>query len=383
VTLHSGLSISVYNYRMESAALPLGQVVHGDCLQIMAQLPPDSVDLVFADPPYNLQLHQDLWRPNLTRVDGVTDAWDQFDGFAAYDTFTTTWLTACRRVLKPTGTLWVIGTYHNIYRVGTILQNLDFWILNNVVWVKTNPMPNFRGVRFTNSHETLIWAQKERGQRYTFNHRAMKALNDGLQMRSDWQLPLCSGRERLRIDGMKAHSTQKPLALLYRVLLSSTNPGDVVLDPFFGSGTTGEAAHRLGRHWIGIERDPRYVELARQRIAGLPPIPEPDVLQTINPRREPRLPFGALLENGLLIPGQSLFFGPDPTVTAVIQADGQLEWDNQRGSIHQIARLIHPGPGNGWTLWHYHDPNTGQSHPIDTLRKQLQASFENSLEETV
>ena len=365
---------------MESAALPLDQVLVGDSLQIIEQLPPESIDLIFADPPYNLQLRQDLWRPNLTRVEGVSDAWDQFTGFAEYDAFTTTWLTACRRVLKPTGTLWVIGTYHNIYRVGYILQNLDYWILNNVVWVKTNPMPNFHGVRFTNAHESLIWAQKERGQRYTFNHRAMKALNDGLQMRSDWHLPLCSGRERLRANGVKAHSAQKPLALLYRVLLASSNPGDIVLDPFFGTGTTGEAARRLGRRWIGIERDPQYAELARQRIAAVG-APSAEVLQTHNPRREPRLPFGMLLENGLLTPGQLLYFGRESAISAVIQADGQLQYGQQRGSIHQIARLLQPGPCNGLTLWYYHDPHSGQRQPIDHLRKQLQETFYSPLED--
>jgi modification methylase len=237
-------------------------------------------------------------------------------------------------------------------------------------------------VRFTNAHETLIWAQKERGQRYTFNHRALKALNDGLQMRSDWQLPLCSGRERLRVNGVKAHATQKPLALLYRVLLASSQPGDVVLDPFFGTGTTGAAARRLGRRWIGIERDPRYVAVARQRIAALPDSPPDEVLQTINPRREPRMPFGVLLENGLLEPGQTLYFGADSTASAVIQADGQLEYQHQRGSIHQIARLLQPGPANGWTLWYYVDPLSGQRHPIDTLRKQLQQSLNSPWRKT-
>jgi len=368
---------------MESPALPLDQVLIGDCIQVLQELPPESVDLVFADPPYNLQLTQSLWRPNLTQVNGVSDAWDQFTDFAAYDAFTNAWLTACRRVLKPTGTLWVIGTYHNIYRVGYILQNLDYWILNNIAWVKTNPMPNFHGVRFTNAHESLIWAQKERGERYTFNHRAMKSLNDGLQMRSDWHLPLCSGRERLRANGVKVHSTQKPLALLYRVLLASSSPGDVVLDPFFGTGTTGEAACRLGRHWIGIERDPQYAELARTRIESLEAAPPPESLHTFNPRREPRLPFGALLENGLLSPGQTLYFGADSTVSAQVQADGQLEYELQRGSIHQIARLIQPGPCNGWTLWHYADPLSGQRQPIDRLRKQLQETLISPLEEDV
>lgn len=356
---------------MDSTELPLDQVIAGDCLEVLARLPAESIDLIFADPPYNLQLHQDLWRPNLTRVEGVNDAWDQFEGFKEYDAFTSAWMSACRRVLKPTGTLWVIGTYHNIYRVGAILQNLGFWILNNVVWVKTNPMPNFRGVRFTNSHESLIWAQKERGQRYTFNHHAMKALNDGLQMRSDWHLPICSGRERLKFNGAKAHSTQKPRALLYRILLASSNPGDVVLDPFFGTGTTGEVARALGRRWIGIERDPHYVEMARQRIASAPESPAAEALYSRNPRREPRLPFGALIENGLLQPGQSLYFGAEGPQTALIMADGRLEYNGKRGSIHQTARLIHPGPCNGWQMWFYLDPHTNQRQPIDQLRQAL------------
>jgi site-specific DNA-methyltransferase (adenine-specific) len=258
----------MYNKGMEyPPGLPLDQVVQGNCIEILESLPENSIDLIFADPPYNLQLRQELLRPNRTRVDGVDDAWDHFESFAEYDAFTRAWLSACRRVLKPTGTIWVIGTYHNIYRVGTILQDLGFWMLNDVVWIKTNPMPNFRGVRFTNAHETLIWAQKQRHARYTFNHHAAKALNEEKQMRSDWLLPICSGKERLRVNGSKAHATQKPVALLYRILLSSSCPGDVVLDPFFGSGTTGVAARRLHRRWIGIERDPAYVELAHRRIA--------------------------------------------------------------------------------------------------------------------
>lgn len=356
---------------MDANQLPLDQVIEGDCLEVMAQFPPDSFDLIFADPPYNLQLRQDLWRPNLTRVEAVNDAWDQFSGFDEYDAFTAAWLSACRRVLKPTGTLWVIGTYHNIYRVGYILQNLGFWILNNVVWVKTNPMPNFRGVRFTNAHESLIWAQKERGQRYTFNHQAMKSLNDGLQMRSDWHLPVCSGRERLKLNGARAHSTQKPRALLYRVLLASSNPGNLVLDPFFGSGTTGEVAQALGRHWVGIERDPGYIELARQRIAAAPAEPPAGVLRTLNPRREPRIPFGALLENGLLRAGQTLYFGADGAQTALVLADGRVECNGKAASIHQAARMLHPGPCNGWQMWYYRDPHSGLRRPIDALRQTL------------
>lgn len=356
-------------------SLPLDRILAGDCLAVLPTLPAASVDLVFADPPYNLQLRQDLYRPNQTRVNGVNDAWDQFPDYAAYDRFTAAWLGECRRVLKPTGTLWVIGSYHNIYRVGAILQDLGYWILNDVAWIKRNPMPNFRGVRFTNAHETLLWAQKERGSTYTFNHQALKSLNDGLQMRSDWEIPICTGRERLKHNGGKAHATQKPLALLYRILLASTNPGDVVLDPFFGTGTTGAAARQLGRHWIGIEQDPGYIRLAEERIAALPESPPADVLHVPNPRREPRLPFGLLLENGLLQPGDVLTFGLDGQRTATVLADGCLLYEGERGSIHEIARRIQPGPVNGWNLWHYTDPQTGIRQPIDALRRKLRAAL--------
>ena len=368
-----------YNKRMPP--LPFDQVLAGDCLDILPTLPAESVDLVFADPPYNLQLRQELWRPNHTLVDAVDDEWDQFADFAAYDAFTRAWLSACQRVLKPTGTLWVIGSYHNIYRVGSILQDLGYWILNDLVWVKTNPMPNFRGVRFTNAHETLLWAQKARGLPYTFNHNAMKALNEDLQMRSDWYLPLCTGKERMKENGVKAHATQKPEALLYRVLLSSTNPGDVVLDPFFGSGTTGAAAVRLGRKWIGIERDLHYVELSRTRIAALPLAPvDPALLVMSNPRREPRLPFGALLEHDLLQPGQVLYFGRRGSTQATILADGSLEYAGQRGSIHKVACLLQSGPCNGWTLWYYLDPISGERISIDDLRKQLRELLNAQIE---
>jgi DNA modification methylase len=260
------MSVTSASPERGASILPLNSILHADCLEALESLPERSVDLIFADPPYNLQLQRDLWRPESTRVDAVTDAWDQFDDTAAYDGFTHAWMRACRRVLKDTGTLWVIGSYHNIYRVGKALMDEEFWILNDVVWHKSNPMPNFRGVRFTNAHETLLWAQKCRGARYTFHYRGMKQENGGIQMQSVWKLPICSGRERIRIDGAKAHSTQKPEALLRRIFLSSSNPGDVVLDPFFGSGTTGAVAKLLGRNWIGIERDAAYVEVARKRI---------------------------------------------------------------------------------------------------------------------
>src|SRR5580700_709386 len=249
-----------------------GRIVIGDCVAAMAALPAASVDLVFADPPYNLQLKGDLKRPDDSRVDAVDDDWDKFASFADYDAFTRAWLSACRRVLKPAATLWVIGSYHNIFRVGAILQDLGFWILNDVVWRKSNPMPNFRGRRFTNAHETLLWCAADREARYTFNYEAMKALNDELQMRSDWLIPICGGPERLKgDDGKKAHPTQKPEALLHRVLMASSRPGDIVIDPFCGTGTTGAVAKRLGRRFLGIERDPSYATLARQRIAAVRP----------------------------------------------------------------------------------------------------------------
>lgn len=357
---------------MSNTRLPLDQIIQGDCVEVLKSLPENSIDLIFADPPYNLQLRQELWRPNMTRVDAVDDEWDQFADFAAYDAFTEAWLRACRRVLKGTGTMWVIGTYHNIFRVGKLMQDLGYWILNDVVWVKTNPMPNFRGVRFANAHETLIWAQKERSSSYTFNYQAMKRLNGGKQMRSDWKLPLCSGEERLKIDGQKAHATQKPEALLYRVILASSNPGDVVLDPFFGTGTTGAVAKKLHRHWIGIERDETYVRLARERLAGVQPSEfEEDVFVFKSKRRRPRVPFGALLERGLLQPGQTLYFGPQGEIQAKILADGSLQWDGFVGSIHQVGSRIKNAPCNGWEHWYYRDPQTGQQRVIDELREQV------------
>jgi DNA modification methylase len=354
--------------------LPIDSILPGDCIDVLAQLPENSVDLVFADPPYNLQLSQELWRPNRTRVAAVNDEWDKFDSVEDYDRFTHLWLSSCRRVLKETGTLWVIGTYHNIYRVGAILQDLDFWILNDLVWVKTNPMPNFRGVRFTNAHETLIWAQKTKGAKYTFNHQSMKAINDDLQMRSDWTFPRCTGKERLRDNGTKVHSTQKPEALLYRVLLSSTNPGAVVLDPFFGSGTTGAVAKKLGRHFIGIERDESYIRIAHDRIAAVQQA-SADAVYLPEPRNKPRIPFGRLLENGLLQPGQTLFFVKDESFKATILANGYLQCGSLNGSIHSVAKSLFNGaPANGWECWLYEE--NGQRLLINTLRQTIQREKE-------
>ena len=307
---------------MAENRLPLDSILQGDCIETLNSLPEKSIDLIFADPPYNLQLSQELYRPNMTKVDAVDDGWDQFSDFKQYDTFTREWLSACNRVLKDTGTIWVIGSYHNIYRVGSIMQDLGFWFLNDVVWIKSNPMPNFRGVRFSNAHETLIWAQKKQGAKYTFNHHAMKSLNDDLQMRSDWEIPLCTGKERIKLNGEKAHSTQKPEALLYRVILSSSNPGDVVLDPFFGSGTTGAVAKKLHRHWIGIERDATYIEVANQRIASVDPGTDSDEMYFFPSRRDrPRVAFGKLLEAGLIQPGQELFFSKKKNKVAIVRAD--------------------------------------------------------------
>lgn len=354
-------------------SIPLNQIVHGDCIEILPALPANSVDLIFADPPYNLQLSKDLYRPNLTKVAAVDDGWDKFSDFQSYDEFTREWLSATQRVLKDTGTIWVIGTYHNIYRVGSIMQDLGFWILNDILWLKNNPMPNFRGVRFTNAHETMIWAQKSKGARYTFNHKSMKALNDDLQMRSDWALPLVTGKKRIRSNGTKAHSTQKPEALLYRVIMAASNPGDVVLDPFFGSGTTGAVAKKLGRKWIGIERDKKYIKVAQKRIDAVRPADKDALL--VEKRRQARVPFGALLENGLLRPGQSLYFAKNGT-RAKILSNGHLRCGAITGSIHSVARaLFENAPANGWDVWYYKDEN-GKKIVIDELREKLRTLSE-------
>jgi site-specific DNA-methyltransferase (adenine-specific) len=350
--------------------LPLDTILNADCREALSGLPEGSVDLVFADPPYNLQLSQDLYRPNMTRVQAVDDAWDQFDSLADYDVFTRAWLEGCQRVLKDDGALWVIGTYHNIFRIGAILQDLGYWILNDVIWLKSNPMPNFRGVRFTNAHETLIWACKSRGARYTFHHHAVKALNDELQMRSDWMLPICSGAERLKVDGRRAHSTQKPESLLYRVLLATTDPGDVVLDPFFGTGTTGAVALRLGRHYLGIESRAEYVALAQARLQGIEPESNlPDSLEVGDRRRSaPRVSVGSLIEAGLLRIGQALYFRGDRRQTARLRADGHLLLDGFEGSIHQAGRHLMGGsPCNGWEHWYFED-EAGGLRPLDELR---------------
>ncbi|HET9812355.1 MAG TPA: site-specific DNA-methyltransferase, partial [Sphingomicrobium sp.] len=354
--------------------LPFNVILEGDCVAEMARLPDRSVDMIFADPPYNLQLGGDLFRPEGGRVDAVDDDWDQFESFAAYDAFTRDWLVQARRVLKEDGSIWVIGSYHNIFRIGALLQDEGFWILNDIVWRKSNPMPNFRGTRFTNAHETLIWCARDDKARYTFNYRAMKALNEDLQMRSDWYLPICAGGERIKgADGAKAHPTQKPEALLYRILLACTKPGDVVLDPFFGTGTTGAVARRLGRRWIGIEREPAYVKVARERIASTLPLDE-SAMQTVADKREqPRVAFGLLVENGLVPPGTGLT-DAKRRWTANVRADGSIACEAHSGSIHKVGAALQGAPScNGWTFWHVAE--RGGLEPLDSVRQQYLSSL--------
>lgn len=350
-------------------------IIEGDSIEVLKALPGEYVDMIFADPPYNLQLDGDLHRPNNTRVDGVDHGWDKFSSFEAYDKFTRDWLTEARRVLKPNGTLWVIGSYHNIFRVGTALQDIGYWILNDVIWRKTNPMPNFRGRRFTNAHETMIWAGRDQKQKtYTFNYDVMKSLNDDLQMRSDWVLPICNGSERLKnADGAKAHPTQKPESLLHRVILAATNKGDLVLDPFFGTGTTGAVAKRLGRNWIGIERDPDYIKAATKRISKVRTIEEDCLAVTESKRAQPRIPFGTIVERGLLKPGNVLY-GPNERHAAKIRADGSLVCADATGSIHKIGAHVQGLEAcNGWTYWHF--KTRGKLKPIDLLRQQVRAEM--------
>ena len=356
-------------------AFPAETILQGDCLEELKTLPDRSVDLVFADPPYNLQLGGELLRPDNSKVDAVDDDWDRFESFATYDAFTRAWMGECQRVLKDDGALWVIGSYHNIFRVGAVLQDLGFWILNDIVWRKSNPMPNFKGTRFTNAHETLIWATKSRGgKRYTFNYDAMKMANDELQMRSDWTLPLCTGEERLKDEtGAKAHPTQKPEALLHRLIMASTRPGDLILDPFFGTGTTGAAAKRLGRRFIGIEREEAYARLAKERIGRVVPAAPEEVMVTGSKKSEPRIPFGQIVEAGLLRAGDILY-DPKGHHAAHVRADGSLVVGEVSGSIHKVGALVQSAPAcNGWTYWHFKS-DKGLA-PIDVLRARVRSQI--------
>ena len=359
---------------------PRDTIIAGDCIAAMDDLAPDSIDLVFADPPYNLQLESVLSRPDQSIVDGVDDAWDKFADFAAYDEFTRGWLTAARRVMKPEATIVVIGSYHNIFRVGAILQNLGFWILNDIVWRKANPMPNFRGRRFTNAHETMIWAARSsKVKNYTFNYEALKAGNDDSQARSDWFFPICTGAERLKdAAGRKAHPTQKPEALLTRILMAASNPGDVVLDPFFGSGTTGVVARRLHRHYIGLERDPGYIVAAQARIQAVEALPAAAVASVPTKRSEPRVAFASLVDTGLVAAGECLFDGRR-RFTALVRADGALALGSVIGSIHKIGALAQGLPAcNGWTYWHVE--RAGRLVLVDDMRASIRASMRQAAE---
>lgn len=329
----------------------LNKIILGDNIEVLNELPPKSVDLIFADPPYNLQLKNELYRPNQTRVDGVFDKWDKFDSMKIYDEFTEKWLKGCKRVLKDNGSIWVIGSYHNIYRVGAIMQNLGFWFLNDIAWIKTNPMPNFKGTRFNNAHETLIWASKNKDSRYTFHYKTMKTFNDDLQMRSDWHIPICSGTERIKYNGEKAHSTQKPAELLLRIILSTSNVGDIILDPFMGSGTTGAVAKRLGRNFIGIEKEKLYTEIATNRIDKIRPI-KTELLNYYLEIKPPKIPFGNLIEKGLIKIGEQLF-SRDKKHIAIVNANASLSLNGSVGSIHKVsANILKKQSNNGWTYWY-------------------------------
>ncbi len=349
----------------------LNTILKGDCVAALDALPDNSVDLIFADPPYNLQLNGDLHRPDQSMVDAVNDHWDQFESFAAYDAFTRAWMLAARRVLKPSGSIWVIGSYHNIFRVGSIMQDLGFWLLNDVVWRKNNPMPNFRGRRFQNAHETMIWASKDaKSKGYTFNYEAMKASNDDLQMRSDWLFPICTGAERLKNEqGDKVHPTQKPEALLARVIMASSKPGDVVLDPFFGSGTTGAVAKLLGRNYVGIEREQKYIDAASARIAAVEPHGKAELIVMTGKRAEPRVAFGTLIESGLMAPGAILTDAKGRN-SAIVRADGTLAVNGAAGSIHKMGATVQGLDAcNGWTYWHFEI--NGKREQIDVLRQRV------------
>ena len=345
------------------------KIIKGDSLKELKKIPNESFDLIFADPPYNLQLRNKLIRPDRTKVDAVNDKWDQFENFKKYDDFTVNWLKECRRILKKNGSIWVIGSYHNIFRVGSKLQDLDFWILNDVIWNKNNPMPNFKGTRFTNAHETLVWASKDKNSKYTFNYQSLKCLNDDLQMRSTWNFPICSGNERLKENGKKVHSTQKPESLIHRILLASTNKNDFVLDPFLGSGTTAVVAKKLGRIFYGIEKEKTYFDAANKRLKNTQII-EDDYLDTIkNNRSKPRIPFGSLVELGIIKPGTPIY-DQKKKVNAKIMADGSIKHQKSEGSIHKVAaEILGAESCNGWTYWHYQSGNSLK--PIDELRQKL------------
>ena len=375
MTLHDEDAINMSKETLdENYNLPLNKIIKGDSIESMRSLPDNSIDVIFADPPYNLQLKNDLSRPDSSKVNGVTEGWDRFKSFEEYDKFTKDWISEAQRILKPEGTIWVIGSYHNIFRVGNAMQNLGFWILNDIIWHKSNPMPNFKGTRFTNAHETIIWASKNHNSKYNFNYHAMKSLNEGIQMRSDWYIPICSGGERIKdSNGNKIHSTQKPEALLYRVLLSSSKKDDIILDPFFGTGTTGAVAKKLGRNFIGLEREDIYINAAKKRIKEIASPDEQFLSTTVSKKTQKRVPFGSLVENGLIKPG-AVLRGPKSLKSkkfmATVRADGSLSMNGESGSIHQMsAKVQGKETSNGWTFWHLE--KEGKLELIDDLRTEF------------
>jgi len=353
--------------------IPLNEIIQGDCIELMQSLPDNCIDLIFADPPYNLQLNGELYRPNQTKVDAVNDDWDKFESMQAYDKFSEKWLKECYRILKDTGSIWVIGTYHNIFRIGYIMQNIGYWILNDIIWIKTNPMPNFQGTRFNNAHETLIWATKTKNSKYTFNYHSLKIMNDDLQMRSDWLIPICQGAERIRdANGNKAHSTQKPAELLYRIILATSNPNDIVFDPFMGTGTTGAVAKRLGRNYLGFEKEKKYVELARARIANTKQLPN-NLITLREFNRKPKVSFGNLVEKGMVKIGEELY-SKDLKYKAIVQADASIATEKEFGSIHKVsASLLQKEHNNGWTFWYV--KRDDKLLCIDDLRYQYEEKF--------
>ena len=375
MTLHDEDAINMSKETLDqNYNLPLNKIIKGDSIESMRSLPDNSIDVIFADPPYNLQLKNDLSRPDSSKVNGVTEGWDRFKSFEEYDKFTNDWISEAQRILKPEGTIWVIGSYHNIFRVGNAMQNLGFWILNDIIWHKSNPMPNFKGTRFTNAHETIIWASKNHNSKYNFNYHAMKSLNEGIQMRSDWYIPICSGGERIKdSNGNKIHSTQKPEALLYRVLLSSSKKDDIILDPFFGTGTTGAVAKKLGRNFIGLEREDIYINAAKKRIKKIDSPDEQFLSTTVSKKTQKRVPFGSLVENGLIKPG-AVLRGPKSLKSkkfmATVRADGSLSMNGESGSIHQMsAKVQGKETSNGWTFWHLE--KEGKLELIDDLRTEF------------
>ena len=349
-------------------SLSLNTIHQGDCVSLLKKIPDNSIDLIFADPPYNLQLNGELTRPNQTKVDAVNDEWDKFESLAVYDKFTKAWLKECHRVLKNTGTIWVIGTYHNIFRVGATLQDLGFWMLNDVVWIKTNPMPNFKGTRFNNAHETMLWATKSQKSKFTFHYQTMKMMNDDLQMRSDWLIPICQGEERIKVNGQKAHSTQKPEELLKRVILSTSNVGDVVLDPFSGSGTTAAVAKKLRRNFIAFEREQFYIDVANERLKDIIPLEE-EFLQFTMEQKKPKVPFVNLIDKNYLEVG-AILFSKDEKYQAQVQADSSLISNEFVGSIHKVsAKLLGKETNNGWTFWYV--KQKGKLISIDDFREDF------------